>query len=454
MAFAATTQWEVRTTGNNANGGGFTSATGGTDRSQSDTPFKTYTDLVITATATDITSAAQPFTAADKGNIINITGGTGFTVQRLQIVNVSGVTASCDKSAGTTGSTGGTGNLGGAVASIGLAGSLATDENTVWIKSGTYTTTAAIALVFPSIRLEGFATTHGDLGTRPLITTATNSITLITCSAAGSGTLRLINLSLSNTAGTRGPGLAQITSAAPNSMWAIVGCLFDGFSVGVDGATTQVLGLGMERTEVKNCISHGVAWSFLSNTGLVSVDNSWLHNNGGDGLNSPAPTSCYASVFSANTGSGANTSPTAPIVNSRFVECVFSGNTAKGLWGSGSSFSTVAINCIAFGNAAASNFFFTSRTSPSTLRDGIVSHHNAYPSGGNTNWAAGVGDVTISASPFVSSSNFALNATAGGGAACKAAGFPGVVTFGTGTMDLGALQTGSSAGGGQRAYQV
>jgi hypothetical protein len=55
-------------------------------------------------------------------------------------------------------------------------------------------------------------------------------------------------------------------------------------------------------------------------------------------------------------------------------------------------------------------------------------------------------DVSLSVSPFVSSSNFALNSTGGGGAALKAAGFPGVSPAGTGYLDIGALQSQAAAG--------
>jgi hypothetical protein len=53
----------------------------------------------------------------------------------------------------------------------------------------------------------------------------------------------------------------------------------------------------------------------------------------------------------------------------------------------------------------------------------------------------------------VSTTNFALNATAGAGAACAAAGFPGVAAFGTGMLNVGSVQTGGT-GGGQKGYPV
>ncbi len=75
--------------------------------------------------------------------------------------------------------------------------------------------------------------------------------------------------------------------------------------------------------------------------------------------------------------------------------------------------------------------------------------------GANTNGnrhliPAGPNDVTLTASPFTSSTNFALNTTAGGGAACKASGYPGAFPGGasTGSLDIGAVQSAGGGGGG------
>ena len=64
---------------------------------------------------------------------------------------------------------------------------------------------------------------------------------------------------------------------------------------------------------------------------------------------------------------------------------------------------------------------------------------------------AGAHDVTLTADPYVAAgTNFALNATAGGGAACRAAGFPGTLAGGVniGYTDIGALQHEDAGAGG------
>ncbi len=65
------------------------------------------------------------------------------------------------------------------------------------------------------------------------------------------------------------------------------------------------------------------------------------------------------------------------------------------------------------------------------------------------NFTGAIGTVTLSGDPFNgrTSSDFSLNSTAGAGASCKGAGYPGATgLFGTGFIDIGALQT--SGGGG------
>src|SRR4029077_71126 len=120
MSLSSTVQWDVRTTGSDSNGGGFDWAVSspGTDYSQQDSAQVAYTDLVIGSTTTQLTSAAHPFTSAHVGNIINVTGGTGFTAGRYCVNSVSGSTATMDRSVGTASSTGGTGNLGGGLVTI------------------------------------------------------------------------------------------------------------------------------------------------------------------------------------------------------------------------------------------------------------------------------------------------------------------------------------------------
>lgn len=68
-----------------------------------------YTDLVIGADPTTVSSAAHPFyDPLAVGMTLNVTGGSGFIVQSVTIVSVNGTLATCSASLGTPGSTGGT----------------------------------------------------------------------------------------------------------------------------------------------------------------------------------------------------------------------------------------------------------------------------------------------------------------------------------------------------------
>ena len=181
MAFHANTNWEFQTGGNNANGGGFRSDSGGTDYPLANTTFS-YTDAVVQAVTTDCASALRAFVAADVGNIFNVT--SGGTVQRAQIISVAAGVATFDKSMGTATNTC-VGTLGGALAvptdallELSVAG------NTWWLKGAvTYTLTGSVDMTAAgttanNVVIAGYNTTRGDnpaLANRPTITCAANT---------------------------------------------------------------------------------------------------------------------------------------------------------------------------------------------------------------------------------------------------------------------------------------
>jgi hypothetical protein len=106
-------------------------------------PAITYTDLVIGAGAntSQFTSAANPAGPHLIGNVINVTSGTGFTVQRIQVVSVATTTATADKVIGTASSTGGNGKLGGMVDHPATVGGLLIAGNVLMWK---YSATASL----------------------------------------------------------------------------------------------------------------------------------------------------------------------------------------------------------------------------------------------------------------------------------------------------------------------
>ena len=189
MAIPENTQWEVRTTGHNDNGGGFCADYSGTDYSYQDDPQVVFDGSTITAStsgASDtITLTGYTVSNADKGNVLNITGGDNFTTGRYCIiaVNTGTNTWQLDRTCSTDAASGMTGRMGGAVAHPGVIMSSATDFNVVHIKSGTYyisTTTANVA----NGRIEttgaaqvivGYESARWDFGTPPNFVISVNA---------------------------------------------------------------------------------------------------------------------------------------------------------------------------------------------------------------------------------------------------------------------------------------
>ncbi len=454
MAFAATVTWDVRTTGSDSNGGGFDpiSGTPGTNYSVQDSPQITYTDLVIDGTTnTKCTSAGNPFTSAHVGNVINITSGTGFTVQRVQVMSVTGSAATVDKSLGTLSSTGGNGKLGGGLQTIATANGLCVAGNSVYIKSGTYTLTTAVAISVTTFFWSGYQTTHGDNGTRPLITTSTNSTILVTTSAS-TGVQSFTNISFSNTAGTRAAMLQQVTQHAAGSTWVLSGCIIDGFTKALDssnnGAAWDVGFITLDGCEVKNCTASGVDCTSSATVSLVSINGCYFHGNAANiSTDTAGVFIAINSIFSGTTGDGIG--PSTPYV---FIcGCTSYGNS-NGIALSGTVTGEMFLmNNICYGNTTRG--ITSSSAGNNTAYGALVSKCNAYGGNGTNlnNWTGSTGDVVLSANPFTNSAggDFSLNNTAGGGAACRGAGYIGAFPGGTstGAPDIGAVQQSTSGGG-------
>jgi hypothetical protein len=465
MAYASTLEWDVRTTGSDSNGGAFdpVSGTPGTDYSQQDSPQVVYTDLVIDGTTnTKCTSAGTPFTSVHVDNVMNVVSGTGFTVQRVQILSVSGGVATCDKSLGTLSSTGGHANLGGAMATF---NGVITANNTagvapfltvIHIKSGTYTITTGVTLGsnYSGLNMNfiGYGSTHRDGGTRPLLTTATNSTKIFACYNAY---YHFENINWSNTAGTRADG---IWSQAGNPYLDLLNCTFDGFAVALNGdnGVGSPMSAWLRNVEIKNSTSDGIRMYYWLHT-----SGCWIHANGRDGIRASGDPAFVIrnSVISGNTGIGINVPNSASRLGLSVISSSVVSNTSDGIFAVNSSQLTIENSIVysngGFGLNAGSTIAANIATGSPTALVPSSSDYNAYGSNTSGNirsgyYVAGPHDVTLSANPFTNSGagDFSLNATAGGGAACKQAAFPGVSLFGTGALDIGAVQTSGGAGGG------
>lgn len=457
MSLSATVQWDVRTTGNDANGGSFDPGvtSPGTDYSQQSSAQVAFTDLVIGATTTQLTSAANPFTSAHVGNTINVTSGTGFTAGRYTVLSVSGAVATMDRAVGTAASTGGHGNLGGSMLTVGAAVNAIVTLNTIWVKAGTYVITATIVnTASANYAICGYSAAHGDNLPGAVITTATNSTPLIQANNS-TVALWLNNLALSNTATTRAEGINN-NDLSLNLY--VSNCTLTGFSVGIQWGTHTIVSVTVVNTAILNSIGAGIAVGQC----VLSIIDCFIYNNGTHGVQQQeGQTFVSRSVLSGNVNSGlALFSGGTGIATCVLVDSTLSYNGQDGLdvghaapWVA-PPFSLIVQNCLFYGNTAWGVACFTA---PVPVVASVFTKNNAYGGNGSgnlQNLPSGIGDVALSANPFTShtTGDFSLNTAAGGGAACKAVGFPGTFPGGLsiGGLDIGAVQSGGggSSGGG------
>ena len=451
-AISAATVWELRTLGNASNGGGFVAGASGVDRSQSNTPFCTATDLVL-VTATTATSVACPFGATSVGNLIQQTAGTNFTLGFYQVVSVAGVTATLDRAAGTMGATGGTFALGGAIVSPVVAAANLVSGNTVYMKAdGTYTTTASAVINATSslstgTKFIGYNATRTDEG-QATWTTATNSISLIAFTDNG---VSIENLILSSTAAARGVGIA-ITSRPSGAT--IYNCKLTGFFNAIQ-SFSETRNLSIIKTEVASSTGDGIITSLTAQIGNVYLQDSYIHNNGDSGVvfnGYNGAMTVVRTISASNATDGFRVGGQNDDTGNQAIYLLSSASVSNGSDGFeynnnglNGKIVFVATDSIFYGNTG---FGVKSSSVPGFQSE----NYNGFGANGTDrqNITAGVQDVALSADPFVNKAagNYALNATAGGGAALKGVGFPGVSLYGTGSLDIGALQSAGGGGGG------
>ena len=473
------TIWEARIyVGNDTTAGGCFVSTGtGTDYSQQNAAQYSASDLVVSGTS--VTSASHSFVAADVGNCIHITAGSGLTAGFYEIVSVLTGTATLDRSAGT--GSAGTYYVGGALATPAQANANATASNTIWVKAtGPYTVTSAMTVslssgpvtsVTPGTPLSfiGYTSTRGDNG-QVTWTTAQNTTNLVDFSGGNSGTgannVLFQNFIFTNTASTKGYGLIARTAGNAFSIYTYNDS-FSGFVDAINGNLAGgffcIQGLYVVNTRITASSSYGIV-----NSCTTIIKYSKIDANGSDGATwatgSPYAQSSFwqvdHSIFYDNANNGINNT----LTNT-------GGNTQPGLTVDFCDFSTNGLNGIALGSvidptALISNSIFdanggygvsvaTGVATPPFLGPGNAFYNNTSGQVNQITQLAGTSRITLTASPYVSvGTNFALNSTAGGGAALYSAGFPGVMPGGTGYAAVGALQPAASSGGGQHGYPI
>lgn len=431
------------------------------DYSQQTAAEFSYTDLVIDGTTnTDATSAGFPFGKQQLGNCVNITSGTGFTVQRVQLVSIpSGVIGRFDKSLGTLSSTGGNGNMGGAIGSTSACTALTVPfvaGNKIFLK-GTFTLTSTTTVTASGkgnttsgrVSVEGFTTTPGLRDGRPTITSATNSVTLLTMN--DNDFVEWIHIKLSHSAATRGSAMNSSGGGTLPAIFEDICC--DG-CLDFNPASSFYSQAEMINCEVKNC-TNTTAGINLVDGNVWSLFGCDIHDNAGDGIRSTGNSLLSASdcIFDTNTN-GVNLTSASGAGSVALRSSTFVDNTGSGLkLASGSGTRTVElVNNVFYGNGAygIDNADGQIETDASIK----INRNNAFgsnSSGSYSNLRAGFGEITLSGDPFADKAgrDFSPNATAGAGAALRGAAFPSTFPGGTTTSyrDVGAVQHQDSGGG-------
>lgn len=461
-AFGAQTQWDVAPgVGSDTNGGAFDPkvASPGTDESLSGGAAITVT---LTGTNTGTASPAFSSTTHGPGNFIHIASGTGCTTGWFEINSVSGSTATFDKTMGSNTNVC-VGHIGDPFATVGviLTNLLNSNAQPIWIRSGTLTLTSVLDFSEggsnrTSIYLIGYGTTHGDNGTKPLITTATDSTNLMTTANASSLSFTLRNIAFTNTASTRASALILGT----NATWGwIVDCTFSGFNKAVDLSGGGVNNSGAGLVVMNSSFINDQSSALLDTHGSeVTVLNSYFFGNV-NGIQMSSDSAGNANglyvantILSGNSGRGILLDINQ---NNRItvVDSTISGNTSDGIGWNGvntklpESIFDIRGNII-YGNGGYGLNLPTAMTA-NQIRVG-PNGWGANNGGGTglnytTSVPAGTGDVSFGATPFTNSGgqDLSLNSTTNGGALARSAGIPGAFPGGgsttTGYHDLGAV---------------
>lgn len=444
MALPAESVFEMRTTGDNTNGGGFVAGASGTDYSQQDAKNTVGSDIsttdVVASGSSIITSATANFSTGIIGNIIYLQGGSGsLAASRYQVVSRSSAT-SIGLDRGVATGTGITMNIGGAAISLGNLGSNAAtgleSGNKIFIKAGTYSVTVGSPNVNNGcfnttqiIHFEGYQTTRGDLGTPPVL------------QASGISSFHMISLfnaCIIKNIKMDGASLSGSKGFNTNSQNAIV------YKCTAVNFTDNGFNGGALASKFYHCVATGCSSEPAFNGGRLY--GCVAHANTITGFTSVSAERCISyGNTGANSDGFTNTS-----AGDKLINCVSYANGRDGFRSSGVN--TLLINCIAESNTGVGFNFSLSNPSGVQLFNCAGFSAGTNVSLGTGFFVSNAGFVTGSGSFFTNaaSGDFSLNATAGRGLALRAAGLPGIFPVGltTGYLDIGAAQHQDAGGGG------
>lgn len=340
-----------------------------------------------------------------------------FIVQRVQIVSVAGIIATCDKSLGGLGLTGGNGKLGGALASPGQAGALmVANGNLMWVKAGTYLITSAslnVAGGCPSLPagattiatlMGGYQVMRNDMGTRPLLQASGIATFVLITTAA---TSRIFNISIDGASLTSSRGIAMNQTVIAFRVKA-VNFTNIAFSGGVTGLLVlcECSGCSTQAAITANAIftvsyNHSVPAFQLSTTGSFAI-HCIAANVTHIGFSCGGPASGTVINCTAYACTGGFRVSGGGAEQNTFVNCLAVNTTGYGFYGASLVGNTTLLNCAGYNNSLGNA---DNATIPLFQQIGLIA---------------------LTADPFVNAAgnDFSLNATSGGGLLCREAGIP------------------------------
>lgn len=463
MAIPATVDFEVRSDGAATGGGGFDRTAGGTNYSLQAAAQKTGADLTMHATDnTKVQPVAAGVAAADIGNIVNITAGTDWTPGRYVITAQDGTywTLHASPSAAANANLA-TYYMGGALASpetVAGASPIVVGGNIIYVLGGTHTLGATWNILADGdatggkVWIVGYTSTRTkwNTDTRPIVTSATNSIHLI--SLNGANYLGIRNIQFTHTAVTRGKGIHLVTG--DSSFVHVDRCIFDGVSLAIDGAGSRVINhLTMTSNEAKNCTS---TTAVVRNDGSAFLFGNDIHDNLGAAYYTNYSNTLVAigNLFDTNTYGirDATTNRTGyyHIIGNSFVDN--SSDAIEFAGGASQQIHLTLLNNVFYGSGTWNVDCGSETAAEMAYRTYFVDFNAAAPgaSGDYNGLNDGPNDITLTVDPFTNRAtrDFSLNNTAGGGAACRAARFPATLAGVTDYGDIGALDHQDAAAGG------
>lgn len=354
-----------------------------------------------------------------------------------------------DGAVGSDSNAGTSPGAGNAFATIGKAESVVVAGDTVNVKSSaSYSISSKITLNASSVAYTGYQTTPGDNGTPPIITSITSGLTLFEMNLKQYR--RFQNIQFTHTGATRGIVFDAIVGPAYDLL--CEDCIFSGVLTAV-----KFDNLGAEFTGSANfsrCY-------FTACTGIpVRVCNGTITDcvimgGSSDGILLGAPgasvneVNVIGCIIAGNGGLGIDGNSSDGLIRLIVDRCTIANNTSHGIGSSAAVFGWLS-NSIFYGNGGYGANFISTVNGPAGMTERSCAY-GSNTSGARNNLTAGPGAVSLTANPFTNSGSgdYSLNSTAGGGAACRGAGypgaFPGIST--TGYADIGAVQH-QDAGGG------